>query len=517
MIARTTSLVLGMTLATFATFAASPLVARAELPYRTTTLDGVSAGVLPLMADLDGDGRIDLVFAAGATLHVHYAEANGIPSTPTQSVRLPADTALFELGDVDDDPDTIEIVAVTPRGLDVFAIDAAKKPARYTTEATPLANVTVDAPLPYSALPRARNLIFDADGDGHDDLLLPSRTGYTLRLRGDEGFEEPQSITLPLRGRVRAAPWNLAGSTEARLAYPLVYTGHFDDDDRRDLVFFDGDSLRFVFQNEARQFGPRPSRVVALALRDVNRMPDQREGAAPSWNPLSVVDVDGDGFRDVVVNEMRAGAVKIFRGGPSLGDLSRPDAILRTGAWNLGAKFPDVDGDGRNDLVLPSTPEVGLSEGLRIVVTRSLAVTQTIFRNRGDELFDRRPTATVTIEIPLDIRAEASQGSDAGFSLTPSMLIHYEGDYDGDGRGDLLVLERSDRLAIYAGREDGTWPNRPTHRIAIPDSRGAARVTEVVRDLDGDGRSDIFLRYLGSTAESHRSYLLSSKDAETGE
>lgn len=489
-----------------------------DLPYRTTTLDRASTGVLPLMADLDGNGETDLVFAKGSTLHIHFAQAtNGIPASATQSLQIASDSALFEIGDIDDDTDTIEILAMTARGIDVYAIDTSKTPVRYATEPVTLSGITIDAPLPFASAPRARNLVFDADGDGREDLLLPTRTGYALHLRDDEGFAKPQAITLPLRGRVRAAPWNLAGAIETRLAYPLVYAGRFDGDDHRDLLFFDGDTLRVVSQVEPRVFESRPSRVIALDLRDVNRMPDQRQGAAPSWNPIATLDVDGDGYRDVVVNEMRAGAVKIFRGGSSLGDLARPDAMLRTGDWNLGAKFPDVDGDGRLDLVLPSTPEVGLSEGLRIVVTRSLAVTQTIFRNRGAELFDRRPTKTVPIEIPLDIRAEASQGSDAGFSLTPSMLIHYEGDYDGDGRGDLLVLERSDRLAIYAGRPDATWPTRPTHRIPIPDSRGAVRVTEVVRDLDGDGRSDIFLRYQGARAEENRSYLLSSRGAESGE
>lgn len=499
---------------------------------------------MPIVHDLDRDGHADLLFQFGRKLHLHFFRpGTGYSTAADQVLSAPADAAMLDVGEVDGAPETAEILFCTRRGAEYLVLGP-EAPRRFGAKPIALAGVGMDAPLPFESSLRYGNILLDANGDGEDDLLLPSARGYDVYLRrkpgstaeneeppgaaapekrpeaaankrdnvhqGAAAFAPPSRLVLPLRGRVRLRHWNLVGSHEAALSYPLVYPGEYSGDDRGDLLFFDGDTFSLCRGLADGAFESRPSSVISVDLRDVNLMPDQRKGARPSWNPVDVRDLDGDGKSDIVINEMRTGIVRIYRGSDTLRVTGRPDALVRIGEWNLGVRFTDMDGDGYPDLVVPGTAKVGLGEALRIVMTQGLTVTHYLHRNRGSTLFGGKPDGVLPLRIPLDIQAESSQNTDAGFSVQPSMLIDYDGDYDGDGRGDLLVLTQSDRLSIHMPGGDGVWGSKPSQSIIIPDTDGFRRVTESVHDLDGDGRSDIYLRYSAHDAAKRKGLLLLS-------
>ncbi len=483
----------------------------ADPKFRTLDLTGPSPIGMPTARDLDQDGRFDLVFQAGRTVRVHLFRDGVLRPEPNQVLEAPEGTMLVAIGDCADDP-RHEIVFVLADRVEYLSLGRGNPP-RYRRKPTVLEGVA--GPGSFLEGPRDpawRSLLRDLDGDGTADLLIPSATGYTIHLRTpDAGFEAAQSLEVPLRGKVRLRHWNLVGSHESSVAYPRYYSADFDGDRRPDLLLLGGETLYLFRQVEARKFETKPSAVRALSFREVNLMPDQRQGSLPSWNPINVADLDGDGAAEIVLDEMRRGTVKIFRGRAGFSSFERPDQVVRIKEWNLGVRLTDIDGDGRRDLVVPGTEEVTLAEGLRIVVTRSIAIRHYLHRNRGGELFAPRADGIVDVDIPLKILTEASEGSDAGFSVAPSMLIHYDGDYNGDGLADLLRLEKPDRLAIHYGRKGRLWASKPDATVPIPDSSSFSTARELVQDLDGDGRSDVFLRYAGGGKE--RSVLLLSSPA----
>jgi len=472
---------------------------------------------LPRIVDLDGDGRVDLLFRAGRRIEIHDGTEPGVDGPPfaiepDRILELPADAVLLDTGEFDGDPATVELAWLGAEGVGwtraarpapgrrpMRAEDApGERPSDGRPSEGRVARSATDAPWPVGAGPSWHDFVRDVDGNGIEDLLLPARTGLRLIRRGvdlaEAGRDELRTIP---RGRVRARLWNLSGTIAASIAWPQVVIGDLDGDGRPDLTTVTPDGLRRRFQREDGSFPTEPDQRLQLAIREANLMPDQRRGSIPGRNPLAFPDLDGDGVLDLVVNEMRTGLVKVYRGERTI-DPAKPTSVLRIGRWNLGARFPDLDGDGRPDLALPGTREVGLAEGLRLVLSRSLRLTHWLHASTGEAPgFDARPRREITHSIPLGIDATASESTEAGFSIRPSLLIAYDGDYDGDGCDDLLVLEAEDRISLYRRGPTGFWSDEPTDRIPVPSVTGWRDVTELVDDFDGDGRSDVWLRYRG--------------------
>ncbi len=479
-----------------------------------------SRGDLPRLADLDGDGRTELLFRSGRRIEVYEPSETAPPQrrfrdTPDRVLDLPEDAVLLDVGELDGDPSTLELAWFGPTGVGwMRAVPPTERPESPESPAPAatanpdgagaretrgrISNSSTDAPLGLGAVPTWHDFVRDIDGNGSDDLLLPTRTGYSLLRRSHDGVEIGRDdLRIAVLGRVRARLWNLAGTVASSIAWPRVVVGDLDGDGRTDLATVSPDLIERRFQREDGSFPSLPDQRLVLDIRDANLMPDQKRGSVPSRNPLDFPDLDGDGVLDLVINEMRTGTVKVFRGRRDL-RLTEPTAVIRIRDWNLGARFADFDGDGWLDLAIPGTREVGLAEGLRLVISRSLELSHQIHSATKDGLgFEPQPRRELRHSIPLGVDASASENSEAGFSIRPSLLVSYTGDYDGDGRGDLLVLESNDEISLYRSRGEGFWSNEATDRVAIPSVTGWRDVTEFVEDFDGDGRSDIFLRYRG--------------------
>jgi hypothetical protein len=427
-----------------------PLFARALVP----------AADLPLLlvaADMDGDGRLDLVARnrTNGTVSVARGLARGqfapeVVHDATGFIGL-AFLAGLAVGDVDGDG-ALDVLAgrILPAGVDLLfgngdgTLGAALHP-----------------PLPGGAL---RDLaLADVDGDGDDDLLLRGTdTLWLLRSRGDRTFDAAEELH---RAPANSGLWAFAagdvdGDLDVDLVLssgtgPIVLANHgsgvFDDEfelpgygaasalalgdlDRDgflDLVYAGGGLVRVLHGDGTADFVDSGDEIPIDAVETVQ-----------------LGDLDGDGELDALIGSQAASQL-VLRGDGSGG--------LGHAPWRLGpssASLPalgDLDGDGALD--------VALAMGRHVV-----------------QLLSQQQD---TLDLPVD-----PLGAPSGASSAIALRV---ADLDRDGHLDVLAaLADTQDVAAFLGRGDGT--------LAAPVvSPFGTRVKELLlADHDGDGVLDVF-------------------------
>jgi hypothetical protein len=189
----------------------------------------------------------------------------------------------------------------------------------------------------------------------------------------------------------------------------------------------------------------------------------------------TVLDVDGDGFADVVVGAPGEGKVYVYPGGKSgLATNAATTLIGQGGAFGTSvASAGDVDGDGYADLVV-GAPSTGTSTGAVY-----------LYRGGAGGLSAATP---VTIASPL--------GSDWSFGTS----VAGAGDVDGDGYADVLVGASGSEPAGNPGaavlfRGGATGPVTPGIVIPSPGGLKAPFGFGVqvagIGDVDANGFADL--------------------------
>jgi len=100
--------------------------------------------------------------------------------------------------------------------------------------------------------------------------------------------------------------------------------------------------------------------------------------------------------------------------------------------------------------------------------------------------------------------------------LEISRLGQFQGDFDGDGRIDFVHLGRGKTVTIHRGQPGGRYAEKPDLSVTLEEEPEDVMLVRV-RDLDGDGRSDLTItrtlapREAGATAPANLELLLSGE------
>lgn len=347
-----------------------------------------------------------------------------------------------------------------------------------------------------------RTLVFwdgvgDLDGDGRDEIWFPLGDGTAaMHVRGGT---PPGDRTLDLSAPSRG----VADARDAirRHAYvPNLAPADLDGDGTRELLAVkEGEIVAWSVggaEGGAAAGGPvAPSFRVRLPFVKTDLGPD--EVHTPR---IQVADANADGVADLLVtlvtgDRRQLGSFRTrflyFPGpvcDPATGDLVPPKVRIDTESVALHPRFVDLDGDGCLDYVSDSIRGTKV-DLIRQVMGQEPEVWLVGFRHdRARGTYEETPSFAFTRPYAREEAVSNRFGRSAFF----------EGDFDGDGRRDLLDLGNLAGIEVLRGATaEGAGPGDPLRFEAaiVPRMRVPKPLVgdAVVADLDGDRRSDAVL------------------------
>jgi VCBS repeat protein len=374
-------------------------------------------------ADLNGDGRADLIGAASGRAHVWLTASDGaagqtIYATGNASAKL-------SVGDFDEDghidvlgagnrreiPVNSRSLVSLLRGSASGTLDAMRShilespgaisPVRSELHGVALCDVTGDGNLDLIAAPKdARLAVFSGMGDGTfsgSPTLTPTSTESNGSLFGDFNSDGRTDV-VRLRSFASAFDVWLAqssgtfvNSATGSMTGQAAVRGDFNGDGKQDLVFLSSNALTFHHGNGNGTFASpitTPMSTTWGSIRSVtgdfngdgrdditngratffartNGTFDEVDGDGLS-EPLLAADLNGDTKLDLVCanNFQQTGAILTYlgKGDGSFVPARRTD-LTSEALLGSAAGVADIDGDGKTDVVLGSAVLLGDGSG----------------------------------------------------------------------------------------------------------------------------------------------------------
>lgn len=449
--------------------AVSPALVASPQPSST------SAGERP--ADTNAAQFEDVSASVGLALQSREEPVDEREPQPLVPVRFNRRGPALAVADLDGDGD--EDVVLGGTTLDAARVVLRAAPGRYAA-AVPL------APLSAPPVDDGPVLAFDADGDGHHDVLV-TRAGTNLPA-GAAGYQ-PALWLNDGRAAFRASPPDALPSLP--ISAGAAAASDFDRDGRLD-VFIGG-----RVQPGEYPLAPRSALLANRGAPGAPRFEDVTDALAPGLREIGLVtsalwtDVDGDGWIDLLV-ALEWGGVRFWRNEAGLRFEDRSESAgfsaAGTGWWTALATA-DFNGDGRMDYVAGN---VGLNTQYRATPGRPALLFHGRFDGNsppqlveayyeGDRLFPRR------------VRKELGAGIRSVLKRFPKQ--------DAYARATLGEILGEDRLAaaqrfaatelrsgVFLSQPDGRFRFEPLPRLAqIAPFQGV-----MAGDLDGDGHADVY-------------------------
>lgn len=444
--------------------------------------------------DLNNDQLKDiLILTKGENnekkLHLFFQNRNGFNSVPSQILDFDGNAVVFDIGNVTNRYPGKEIVYLTPADLKYYHFEGAfyhSEPAQLTDVSSIFQSPSVESPV-------RSKFIWDLNGEGLDDLLVPVPE-YLLLLSSDQDgkYKISQKIHLgPIfvtQSRLRAsADIKLFENFSQKLTIyvPLITIEDFNGDQRKDILSLFREQLKVFFQNERKEFSEEPDFAIDLGILTE----EEKQNPSPPFYKVFATDVDSDGLIDILVFKSQikttASLSKIYSYLNKKGKIdSAPDQVwLNENSFGT-PEILDVDGDQHKDLVMPEM-EMGIFPIFKMLLTKKLTYEDAIYLGQKGP-YPTVPAARVKSNVIVDFN---------NLGIKPEGdIAYFSGDFNRDGIKDILRrVDEKNELVIYLG----TLEKRKINFAESPSYlfRGELSSGIIVEDLNHDRLSDIIFDY----------------------
>ncbi len=320
------------------TDAAAPSPTKRVLTSAPTT--GLKNGVQ--LFDLDLDGRKDLInlsSVTSATWHPNTGVGAAAFAAVGSAIASPPGKPLSETGTASLDDSNRD------NALDVFDLGVARL---YQHDGIGGWDQTgTSAVLPAIAW-STNTLRFDVNGDGHNDLVDTSVSPWVIYL--DDGMRSYTSDVVVCTGTTPTFGAPLLASSQG------VLTGDVNGDGFVDIIYIAvAKTEAYVFYGRGRQcWGLLPEDGHGASTYEV--IPITSTISGPTRSSVSLADVTGDGYDDLVMFDATAARLNVWKFSPVTGwsDAGMGGPYVQSISSTNGCRIADVDSDAIDELVCSS-------------------------------------------------------------------------------------------------------------------------------------------------------------------
>ena len=462
--------------------AAADLSRAAEPFFEITSIENTDRSVAADLADLNGDGRVDLlvVMLRGippeeereARIYLQ-TEQGSFRKNPDYVRAVPNWSSVYDLADVRPESPGSELILLRPEGLSILSL---------ASESAPRWDLDVSGPTTAGMGADERGfeyfrLVHDEFGD--EPVLFVQQIGQ-LTILTPKG-EVRARMKIPRRANYLIVPTGGLVSLESNfqifLDVPKLLLGDIDGDGRTDIAVATRHEIHSYLQRADGGFPEDADRKQAFRLISPE---DHVRGSGGVTS--AVGDVAGDGRIDLLVSYAKGGFSNAetksyyYRNRDGFWPIGTPDQTLATKAGLASNALVDLDKDGQAELVRLEV-DFSLLELIEILLSREIDVELSVFEPQGKSGFDTTPAVKKKLELPFSTATLRLKG------FFPSVRP----DLNGDGYRDFVTSGGGKELVFRSGGPEGPFRSRPVTQEMS--TEGMIQFA----DWSGDGLTDFVI------------------------
>jgi hypothetical protein len=353
-------------------------------------------------------------------------EKGDYPGTPTRSLSLPEETGALFLAEVNGQHPP-ELVAVHGSGASIYQYGQ--------SGFSRLDTVTFQSLFPSGSrepcfVPKAAQ---DLTGDGVDEWLVPVAEGIQIRTAGNV----ITTLACDIVSEIRSGE-----SLYITHRLPDIHSFSLEHQPTKALAFLSDEFADFYWGSSWKEH----KRI---------RLPMKLD---EKWDASALMkDLTGDGFPDLVITQTRGTAqmyaeTQVYLATEAFTFPEVPDAVFSEKGAVSSPVVLDVNGDGKQDLVFIRIP-FGVKNLVNFFVRNKISIRAEVY------LFDGKrfsPKADYHTNLTMD----APEGR--------ARVAHSFGDFNGDGRMDVVYGSSKNSLSIYPGDQDRFLAARSWKSFEMP-------------------------------------------------